>query len=87
MELASSGTTKKIIPPKIRAKTDEENSDYNAAFDTLRERFGKNIAPVAAPIWDADRRFASVVHRPVHGRTTAPARRKHRQSVVLSAWS
>ena len=34
------------------SKTDEDNSDYNAAFDTLRERFGKNIAPVVAPIWD-----------------------------------
>ena len=27
------------------SKTDEENSDYNAAFESLRERFGKNIAP------------------------------------------
>ena len=48
------------------SKTDEENSDYNAAFDTLRERFGKNIAPVAAPIWDADKKvigFIDVLHK------------------------
>ncbi|MFQ9917536.1 MAG: GTP-binding protein [Flavonifractor plautii] len=43
------------------SKTDEENSDYNAAFDTLRERFGKNIAPVAAPIWDADKKVIGII--------------------------
>ena len=48
------------------SKTDEDNSDYNAAFDTLRERFGKNIAPVVAPIWDADKKvigFIDVLHK------------------------
>ena len=48
------------------SKTDEENSDYNAAFETLRERFGKNIAPVVAPIWDADKKvigFIDVLHK------------------------
>ena len=48
------------------SKTDEDNSDYNAAFDTLRERFGKNIAPVAAPIWDANKKvigFIDVLHK------------------------
>ena len=43
------------------SKTDEENSDYNAAFETLRERFGKNIAPVVAPIWDADKKVIGIV--------------------------
>ena len=43
------------------SKTDEENSDYNAAFATLRERFGKNIAPVVAPIWDADKRVIGII--------------------------
>ena len=48
------------------SKTDEENSDYNAAFATLRERFGKNIAPVAAPIWDENKKvigFIDVLHK------------------------
>ena len=48
------------------SKTDEDNSDYNAAFETLRERFGKNIAPVVAPIWDADKKvigFIDVLHK------------------------
>ncbi|MEG1999859.1 MAG: elongation factor G [Evtepia sp.] len=43
------------------SKTDEENSDYNAAFDTLRERFGKNIAPVIAPIWDKDKKVTGII--------------------------
>ena len=43
------------------SKTDEENSDYNAAFATLRERFGKNIAPVVAPIWDKDKKVIGII--------------------------
>ncbi len=43
------------------SKTDEDNSDYNAAFETLRERFGKNIAPVAAPIWDANKKVIGII--------------------------
>lgn len=43
------------------SKTDEENSDYNAAFATLRERFGKNVAPVVAPIWDADKKVIGII--------------------------
>ena len=42
-----------------KMKTDEENSDYNAAFATLRERFGKNITPMVAPIWDEDIRSSA----------------------------
>ena len=43
------------------SKTDEDNSDYNAAFETLRERFGKNIAPVVAPIWDASKKVIGII--------------------------
>ncbi|MEG1747242.1 MAG: elongation factor G [Oscillospiraceae bacterium] len=43
------------------SKTDEENSDYNAAFAALRERFGKNIAPVVAPIWDESKRVIGII--------------------------
>ena len=31
------------------SKTDEENSDYNATFDALRERFGNKIRPWWSP--------------------------------------
>ena len=43
------------------SKTDEENSDYNAAFESLRERFGKNIAPVVAPIWDESKKVIGII--------------------------
>ena len=43
------------------SRTDEDNSDYNAAFATLRERFGKNIAPIVAPIWDADKKVIGII--------------------------
>ncbi len=43
------------------SKTDEENGDFNAAFDALREKFGKTIAPLVVPIWDADKRVIGVV--------------------------
>ncbi|MCI2106657.1 MAG: elongation factor G [Intestinimonas sp.] len=43
------------------SKTDEDNSDYNAAFETLRERFGKNIAPVVAPIWDERKKVIGII--------------------------
>lgn len=43
------------------SKTDEENADYNAAFATLRERFGKNVAPVVAPIWDENKKVIGII--------------------------
>ena len=43
------------------SKTDEENSDYNETFEALRERFGKKIAPLVVPIWDADKRVTGII--------------------------
>lgn len=43
------------------SKTDEDNSDYNATFEALRERFGNKIAPVVVPIWDADKRVTGLI--------------------------
>ena len=43
------------------SKTDEDNSDYNATFEALRERFGKKIAPLVVPIWDADKRVTGLI--------------------------
>ena len=43
------------------SKTDEENADYNAAFAALRERFGKNVAPVVAPIWDENKKVIGII--------------------------
>ena len=43
------------------SKTDEDNADYNATFDVLRERFGKKIAPVVVPIWDASKKVTGII--------------------------
>ena len=48
------------------SKMDEENVDFNSAFDTLREHFGKNIAPMVVPIWDENKKvtgIADVLHK------------------------
>ena len=43
------------------SKVDEENSDYNATYNALRERYGNRIAPVVVPIWDDDRRVTGII--------------------------
>ena len=43
------------------SKTDEENSDYNATFDALRERFGNKIAPLVVPIWDESKHVTGLI--------------------------
>jgi elongation factor G len=43
------------------SKTDEENGDFNAAFNALREKFGKTIAPLVVPIWDGDKKVIGIV--------------------------
>ena len=43
------------------SKTDEDNSDYNATFDALRERFGNKIAPVVVPIWDENKKVTGII--------------------------
>ena len=43
------------------SKTDEDNSDYNATFEALRERFGNKIAPIVVPIWNADKKVTGLI--------------------------
>lgn len=43
------------------SKTDEENADYNATFDTLRAKYGNKIAPVVVPIWDEDKKIIGII--------------------------
>ena len=43
------------------SKTDEDNSDYNATFEALRERFGKKIAPIVVPIWDENKKVTGII--------------------------
>jgi len=43
------------------SKVDEENSDYNATFNALREKYGNKIAPVVVPIWDASKKVTGII--------------------------
>ncbi len=43
------------------SKVDEDNSDYNATFDALREKYGNKIAPVVVPIWDSSRKVTGII--------------------------
>ena len=43
------------------SKVDEDNSDYNATFEALREKYGNKIAPVVVPVWDASKKVTGII--------------------------
>ncbi|NBI09986.1 elongation factor G [Colidextribacter sp. OB.20] len=43
------------------SKTDEDNSDYNATFEALREKYGNKIAPLVVPIWDDSKKVTGII--------------------------
>ena len=43
------------------SKVDEDNSDYNAPFNALRERYGNRIAPLVVPIWDGNKKVTGII--------------------------
>ena len=43
------------------SKVDEENSDYNATFNALREKYGNKVAPVVVPIWDDQKKVTGII--------------------------
>ena len=43
------------------SKVDEDNSDYNATFSALREKYGNKIAPVVVPIWDESHKITGII--------------------------
>ena len=43
------------------SKVDEDNSDYNATFEALREKYGNKIAPVVVPIWDSAKKVTGFI--------------------------
>ena len=43
------------------SKVDEENSDYNATFNALREKYGNKIAPVVVPIWNEQKKVTGII--------------------------
>ena len=40
---------------------DEDNSDYNATFEKLREKYGNKVAPVVVPIWDENKKVIGII--------------------------
>ena len=43
------------------SKVDEDNADFNATFEALREKYGNKIAPIVAPIWDGSKRITGII--------------------------
>ena len=43
------------------SKVDEENSDNNATFEALREKYGNKIAPVVVPIWNSAKKVTGLI--------------------------
>ena len=43
------------------SKVDEDNSDYNATFEKLREKYGNKVAPVVVPIWDKNKKVTGII--------------------------
>ena len=43
------------------SKVDEDNSDYNATFESLREKYGNKIAPVVVPIWNSAKKVTGII--------------------------
>ena len=43
------------------AKTDEENGDFNGAWQTLREKFGRSVCPVMMPLWDEEKHIETLL--------------------------
>jgi len=43
------------------SKVDEDNSDYNATFEALREKYGNKIAPVVVPVWDGGKKVTGII--------------------------
>ena len=43
------------------SKVDEDNSDYNATFEALREKYGNKVAPVVVPIWNSAKKVTGII--------------------------
>ena len=43
------------------SKVDEDNSDYNATFEALREKYGNKVAPLVVPIWDSSKKVTGII--------------------------
>ena len=47
------------------SKEDEENANFSATLEVLREKLSKSIAPVVVPIWDENKRTVGIIRSAV----------------------
>ena len=43
------------------SKLDEDNSDFNATLESLREKYGTKIAPIVVPLFDASKKVVALI--------------------------
>lgn len=43
------------------SKTDEEGGDFNAAWESLREKFGRTVCPTMMPMWDENKKIDALL--------------------------
>ena len=43
------------------AKIDEDGSDFNGAWQTLRDKFGRSVCPVMMPLWDEEKHVETIL--------------------------
>ena len=43
------------------SKTDEDNGDFNGAWQTLRDKFGPSVCPVMVPLWDEEKHVETLL--------------------------
>ncbi len=43
------------------SKLDEDNSDFNATLEAIREKYGTKIAPIVVPLFDGNKKVAGLI--------------------------
>jgi len=43
------------------SKTDEEGGDFNGAWESLREKFGRAVCPTMMPMWDENKKIGALI--------------------------
>ncbi len=43
------------------SKLDEDNSDFNATLESIREKYGTKIAPIVVPLFDGNKKVAGLI--------------------------
>ena len=43
------------------SKTDEEGGDFNGAWESLRDKFGRTVCPIMMPMWDENKQIGALL--------------------------